>query len=475
MIDPPPRPVLCAAAPPDRLGLDPGRTVTGDDGVIRRFARIHQLVVVYAPERVDVRIRLLDQAPVAIGREPGDGLRLPDPEASRRHAVVARDPAREVWTITDLGSRNGMFVDGVPRRDAELADGTVIRIGGSLLVFVAIDVPPGALLEPQDEHLLGGSARMQLVRGELALVAPRTLPVLLCGPSGTGKECAARSIHARSRRPGPLVTVNCAAIAPSLAESELFGHIAGAFTGATSRREGLFAAADRGTLLLDEIGDLALELQAKLLRALALGEVRPVGDSGTTTVDVRIVAATLVDLGRAVEAGRFRGDLYARLAGWTVQLPPLSARRDDILPLATAWLGRRSTARLSPGAAEALLVHSWPYNVRQLQHALDVAVARAADGVIRVEHLPAEIGATLCERAAARDPSAASEAPVPLALVVDRTAAWPAAHLLGAVVEDIGGAVARAPRVIGRERKPVYRWLKRHGLDPERFRDPADP
>ena len=458
--------------------IDPGRTVTGDDdGAIRRAARVHQLVVVYAPERVDVRSRLLDRTPVTIGREPGDGLRLPDPEASRRHAVVARDPAREVWTITDLGSRNGMFIDGAPRREAELADGTVIRIGGSLLVFVAVDVAPDALLEPEDEHLLGGSALMQLVRGELAQFAPRTLPVLLCGPSGTGKECAARSIHARSGRRGPLVTVNCAAIAPSLAETELFGHVAGAFTGATLPREGLFAAADRGTLFLDEIGDLALELQAKLLRALALGEVRPVGATASTTVDVRVVAATLVDLGRAVEAGRFRGDLFARLTGLTVRLPPLCERRDDILPLATAWLGQRSTARLSPGAAEALLLYAWPYNVRELQHALDVAVVRAADGVIRVEHLSAEIGAKLRARAGTRDARAAPEAvaPVPLALRVDRTAASPSADELRAVLEHYRGSVALTAGFFGRDRKQIYRWLERHGLEPERFRDPAAP
>jgi two-component system NtrC family response regulator len=161
-----------------------------------------------------------------------------------------------------------------------------------VLVFVSAEVRADAPMRGESDHLLGPSVAMQLVRGELAQVAPRPLPVLVLGESGTGKELAARELHARSGRRGPLVTVNCAAIAPTVAESELFGHVAGAFTGATARREGLFAAADGGTLFLDEIGDLPLDLQPKLLRALAAGEIRPVGGSDARTVDVRVVAAT---------------------------------------------------------------------------------------------------------------------------------------------------------------------------------------
>ncbi len=451
---------------------DAQRTVTGvDDGSGLRSIAAYQLVVVFAPGKVEQRLRLLDRAPVVIGRDPGDGgLRLADPEASRRHAEVGFDPAAGSWTIADLGSHNRLYVDGAPCAHATLHDGAVIRIGGSVIVFVAVELPASARLEPEDEHLLGASVRMQLVRGELAQVAPRALPVLVLGESGTGKERAARAVHAGSGRRGPLITVNCAAISASVAESELFGHVAGAFTGAGARRDGLFVAADGGTLFLDEIGELSLELQPKLLRALALGEVRAVGDSATRTVDVRIVAATLVALDDAVAAGRFRGDLLARLAGWTVTLPPLRAHRDDVLALATAWLATHAPAvRLSPSAAEALVVHDWPANVRELEHVLAAAAARAGDDVIRAEHLPLAIAARLRDRGR----SDAAAPAMPLALTVDAGAAQPSADDLVRVLRHYGGSVALVAGFYNRDRRQIYRWLERHGLDPDAFREPV--
>ncbi|MCE9575229.1 MAG: sigma 54-interacting transcriptional regulator, partial [Deltaproteobacteria bacterium] len=232
---------------------------------------------------------------------------------------------------------------------------------------------------------------------------------------------------------------------------------------------GLFAAADQGTLFLDEIGELPLELQPKLLRALALGEVRAVGDTDAEIVDVRIVAATLVELDRAVAAGKFRGDLHARLAGWPVTMPPLRARRDDVLGLAAAWLAAHGAgARLSSGAAEALVLHDWPYNVRELEHVLAAAAARTTDGVLRAEHLPAPIAARLRERG--RGEPVAAEAP--LALAVDASAANPSAADLVKVLRHHRGSVALTAAFYGRDRRQVYRWLERHGLDAEAFRDP---
>ena len=440
--------------------------VGGAHGVVS----VRQLVVVFAPGKVEARLRLLDARPVVIGREPGEGgLALPDAEASRRHAEVRFQPERGGWEIVDLGSRNRLYVDGVPSDRAELGDGSVIRIGGSVMVFVAVELPAGAPLVAEDEHLLGASVRMQLVRGELAQVAPRPLPVLLLGESGTGKERAARALHARSGRTGAMISVNCAAITRSVAESELFGHVAGAFTGATVRKEGLFAAADRGTLFLDEIGELPLDLQPKLLRALAQGEIRAVGDTDARTVDVRIVAATLVELDAAVAAGEFRGDLHARLSGWTVTMPPLRTRREDVLGLAAAWLARHEPGvKLTSGAAEALVLHAWPYNVRELEHVLAAAVARSTDGVIRAEHLPAPIAARLRDRGRS-EPVAAH---VPLALTVDATAAQPTAEDLTTVLRHHRGSIALTAAFYGRDRRQVYRWLERHGLDAEAFREP---
>ena len=223
--------------------------------------------------------------------------------------------------------------------------------------------------------------------------------------SSSAKPASARSALrrksiAQSRRTGPLVAVNCAAIPEALAEAELFGHTAGAFTGATQRSDGVLVAADKGTLFLDEIAELPLPLQPKLLRALATGEVAP-GQGRVRTVDVRIVAATHGDVEGAVGRGGFRGDLLARLAGWTLRVPPLRERREDILGLARFFLQKGGASlSLSAGGAEALLLHDWRFNVRELEQVLAAAVIRASEGVIRAEHFPEPIARPVLARAA---------------------------------------------------------------------------
>ncbi len=239
-------------------------------------------------------------------------------------------------------------------------------------------------------HMLGVSPTMERVRHEIETVARSDLSVLLLGETGVGKELAARAIHAASlRRDGPLIQVNCAALPESVVESELFGHVRGAFTGAAASRPGKFEIADGGTLFLDEIGELPLSIQPKLLRALQEGEVQRVGADRTLRVDVRVVAATNRDLARAVAAGGFRADLYHRLAVYPIEIPPLRERRQDIAILAGFFLDRYR-ARLGCGAvmlgAEALAVleaGDWPGNVRELDHVLARAVLRAGARVPR--------------------------------------------------------------------------------------------
>jgi transcriptional regulator with GAF, ATPase, and Fis domain len=251
---------------------------------------------------------------------------------------------------------------------------------------------------------------------DLRQVAPTDTTVLILGETGTGKELFARAIHAASgRRDKPLVKVNCAAIPAALIESEFFGHERGAFTGATSKREGRFTLADGGTLFLDEIGELPLELQGKLLRVLQEGEFEPVGSSRTRKVDVRIVAATNRDLARSISEGKFREDLYYRLSVFPITLPPLRERGDDIVLLAEEFARQFATRmgrRIEPTSATLaarLKAYSWPGNVRELQNVIERAVITAKDGQLNLDRaLPATLGApvetaTAASAAASKD------------------------------------------------------------------------
>ena len=251
---------------------------------------------------------------------------------------------------------------------------------------------------PAVPGLVGDSPLMRQVIDRIRLVAPTRSTVLVTGESGTGKELAVQGIHRLSpRRDGMLVALNCAAIPRELAESELFGHAKGAFTGATDRRVGRFAAADRGTLLIDEIGEMALPVQAKLLRTLETRTISPVGSNDEQPVDVRVVAATHRDLRSMVGAGTFREDLYYRLHVVHIHLPPLRQRRDDIPLLVAGFLDEfarehgRDVRGVTPAAADALRAYHWPGNVRELRNVLEGAVVLSRTGVIDVDDLALEV------------------------------------------------------------------------------------
>ncbi len=240
--------------------------------------------------------------------------------------------------------------------------------------------------------LLGDSPALRQVLSDIAQVGPTDATVLILGETGTGKELAARAIHAASaRRERPLITVNCAAIPATLIESELFGHEAGAYTGATKKREGRFALADKGTIFLDEVGELPLDLQSKLLRVLQEGEFDAVGSSITRKVDVRVLAATNRDLAKAVSDGKFREDLFYRLNVFPIRLPPLRARGEDIVRLAGAFAQRfaakmgRTIAPLTADDARRLMSYGWPGNVRELQNVIERAVITAQNGVLNLD------------------------------------------------------------------------------------------
>jgi transcriptional regulator with PAS, ATPase and Fis domain len=250
----------------------------------------------------------------------------------------------------------------------------------------------------EGDFIVGANPKMREISDLIAKVAPTPTTVLIRGESGTGKELVARAIHRHSSlRNQPLITLNCTALSPALLESELFGYKRGAFTGAYADRKGLFEKAHGGTMFLDEIGDMSLEIQAKLLRTLQTGEIRAVGDMTTRAVSVRIIAATNQDLEKAIREGRFREDLFYRINTFTITLPPLRERIEDIPFLAEYFLQRarakvnKRVESMSPEAVALLRSYAWPGNLRELENIIERAVVLASSQVIEAEHLPIHV------------------------------------------------------------------------------------
>jgi anaerobic nitric oxide reductase transcription regulator len=318
--------------------------------------------------------------------------------------------------------------------------------------------------------LLGRSAAMARLRDEIRLVGRTDYPVLVHGETGTGKELVVRALHAASPRAHqPLIYLNCAALPASIAESELFGHLQGAFTGADRHRPGKFEVADGGTLFLDEVGELPLAVQPKLLRALQEGEIQRVGADRTHRVDVRVLAATNRELEGEVEAGRFRADLYHRLAVYAIAVPPLRARADDVALLAGAFLddARRhlglGPVRLTRNAARHLAAYAWPGNVRELENVVSRAVLRASGGVARgaaVLVRPEHLGHDFQESPRAPAPAEAAAPGTNLREAVDAFQR----DLIQEAVARHGGSWAAAARDLGLHRSNLHRLAARLGL-----------
>jgi transcriptional regulator with GAF, ATPase, and Fis domain len=321
---------------------------------------------------------VLAGAALRVGTSASCDLRLTDDTVSRFHFEIR--PKAGACILTDLGSTNGTFVDGVPILVCEALSGASIRCGRSV---IRVHMGEKELKIPTSMRiafggLIGASIEMRQLYAILERVAPTDATVLVGGETGTGKEVVARAVHQASlRAANPFVAVDCGAFADHLIESELFGHLRGAFTGAVANRRGLFDEADGGTIFLDEIGELPLALQPKLLRLLETREVRPVGANVSHKVDVRIVAATNRPLAQSVNDGTFREDLYYRLAVVEVLIPPLRARRDDLLLLARhfhkAFAG--PDAPFPMGLVPTLMARGWPGNVRELRNFIERSVA----------------------------------------------------------------------------------------------------
>ena len=397
-----------------------------------------------------------------IGREAWCDLVLDQAEVSASHCEVRLEPG--VVRIRDRRSTNGTWLGGHRVVEAFVVDGNRFRVGRSTIAVRCgaavrlVDVSPVDITGT----VLGRSEPMLEVLDLLARVAARKVPVLITGETGTGKTCVARAIHQASRR-GNFVKVNCGALPEGLIESELFGHERGAFTGAESRRIGLFEAAAGGTILLDEIAEIPIHLQPRLLTVLEEGTVRRVGSSETTEVDFRLIAATNRDLERAVESGDFREDLYYRLNVVRVELPPLRKRIGDVTLLAEYLLARAATEasspmrRLGPDAKEVLLRHDWPGNVRELDNAIRRAVALAEGEVLTADDL-------VLGRLIKRGGPTEFDTSLPFhdykQAVLDHYERAYIEELLTATHQNVSEAARRS----GVSRQHLFTLLKKHGL-----------
>jgi two-component system response regulator AtoC len=333
---------------------------------------------------------------VIIGRGSGVAIDIPHPAVSPRHARLVMDP---VLSIEDLGSAEGTFIEGrrlAPHRPEPLAPGQALSLGTLTAMVVRAAAEPRAD-EPPPPAWSPVIVDPSMVRvHELgASIAPGNIAVLIVGETGSGKEVLAEAIHRRSRRSDrPFLRVNCAAFADTLVESELFGHEKGSFTGAAQAKPGLLEAAHGGTVLLDEVGEMPRAVQAKLLRVLEEHQVRRVGGLEARPLDLRFISATNRKLEHDVEEGSFRRDLYYRLAGVTLEIPPLRARPREIAAIAQAFLtraadeGGRPAPRLSAQVLDRLRRHNWPGNVRELRNAIERALLLCPGHEIALEHLP---------------------------------------------------------------------------------------
>jgi transcriptional regulator with PAS, ATPase and Fis domain len=382
---------------------------------------------------------------------------------SSTHVRLTRVLSR--WVVEDNDSKNGTFLNGEPVHRAVLQDGDVIESGHTFFLY-RHDVPAegkdvgdadSSELQPEAAGLATLSPVLSARFKALTQVGRSAVSLLVQGETGTGKELVARAAHALSRRPGPFVAINCGAIPDTLVESELFGFRKGAFSGATQDRTGLIRSADHGTLFLDEIGDLPLGAQAKFLRALQEKQVVPVGATRPINVDIRVCAATH----RALEpllGKSFRQDLFARLAGFKLELPPLRARREDLGLLISALVERMAPGRLEEvafrrRAAQALFAYDWPLNIRELEKCLETALVLARGEAMDLPHLPATV------RGAARaDPEEPAR---------ERIAGR---DELLTLLDEHRGNLSAIARDLGKDRVQVRRWLKHHRLDPAPFR-----
>jgi DNA-binding NtrC family response regulator len=432
------------------------RLIAQDSGAETLSVRCAEVRVIRGRDKGQ-SIRLGDRRAAIVGTDPEADLVLRDDSVSFRHAELRAE--EQGFVLRDLGSTNGTRVSGVRIREAVIDSKTaIVSVGETDLKLVTSGEEIAHLLSPADHfgRVLGRSEAMRELYSVLERAASGDSTILLEGESGTGKEVIAESIHAASsRRAGPFQVVDCASIPATLMESELFGSRAGAFTGAARDRTGAIEEAEGGTLFLDEVGELPLDMQPKLLRALERKQVKAVGSSRFVDVNFRVVAATNRDLRKLVDEGKFREDLFYRLAVVRVTVPPLRHRREDVPLLARHFLNQlRPAARpdgaLTQSVLAALCSYAWPGNVRELRNAVERLVALG--DLAPVPQLDP-----------ASRPDALGEYHVARRGVLERFER----SYCQALLDQAGGVIARAAERSGISRQMFHRLVRKHGIEAE--------
>jgi DNA-binding NtrC family response regulator len=417
-----------------------------------------QVLVIEGPDMG--RAARITESPLVVGTDDDAGLRLTDDRVSGHHLSIAIDDGG--FAVRDLASTNGTFYEGSQITDAKVGAGATLKLGRTVLRVQPL--PQSLEVTPSQSRrfgeLVAESLAMRELFAVLELAAQSEVTVLLEGETGVGKELAARGLHEESpRRRGPFVALDCSSLPTGLVESELFGHVRGAFTGASRGRKGAFLRADGGTLFLDELDSVPLEVQSRLLRAIEERIVRPVGSDEEKEVDVRLVAASQRDLSVRIADGSFRPDLYYRISVIKAVVPPLRSRREDIAPIVAELLRRRGR---DLGAVDGeplarLFAHDWPGNVRELRNVVDRALV-LSPGAERFEDLKLSVGEGALEtELAVRTDLSFGEAKQ---LVVDAFERRYLADLL----ERTDGNLSAAAREAGMDRKHLRTLAQRHGL-----------
>jgi DNA-binding NtrC family response regulator len=370
-------------------------TYVGEQPVALQLRRVHLSV---RDGGGAPREHTLEKSVITVGALEDNDVVLHDPTVSRYHCKIVEED--QGYTLVDLGSTNGTFLNKIRIREAFLKPGSVIQVGKSEVRFHPVEEKVEIEPSPADRFggIIGRDVKMREIFGILEKIAPSGVTVVIEGETGTGKEVVSRAVHEASpRRGGPFMVIDCGAVPASLIESELFGHERGSFTGAIMTRQGLFEMAHGGTVFLDEIGELSLDLQPKLLRVLEQREIKRVGGTKAIPIDVRVIAATNRNLEREVREGRFREDLFYRLSVVRIFVPPLRDRREDIPLLVKHFLkthglnrdadGRPRVTKVDRDAMDAMKTYDWPGNVRELVNVLSRAVSFSEGGRLAVEDL----------------------------------------------------------------------------------------